>query len=867
MRFSSPRLRFVLPVVLVALAASAIGQQLGQIRNASPRVVPRLPTNVPVMPPRSIASSAAGAPGQTLVTPQAEADKAGPDHAIVSKNGKFKLDFDKVEITDLVQNISDITGKLFIVPDAIHGKITIIGPKHGGEWVSAEEAYAAFLAALDANSLSLYQIGRYYKIVEKRDARRKPVPTFLDDKEVYPSDERYITRLFRLKHVDPETVNGLLGELIGPEGMTRPFQPDLIIVSDQALNMHRLEKIIEQIDVPGGGDEVRVIQVNYASATELVDKIQNIFQDKNKKPGSVRGLSVAPRTPSPPNSTITQPPAASGAESAEDSGVNLTRVIADERTNKLIVIASPRSFDKIESLIRQLDVPVIGEGQIHVYYLSNAVAEQVSTVLSNLIQGAAQGKKPSAANGNANANPSANQSVFESQVKISPDKATNSLVIVATGADYTNLVKVIRQLDVPRRQVFVEAVIMEVNLSDELDMGGASHAVVTPNIPGMGPVPIPLGAEPFPVTKGLNSLGGVQSLAGLGGFLTGLQGPNNTILSQALGFPFPSFAVLLQALQTSSDTNVLSTPHILATDNEEAEITVGQNVPFQSGFSFGGLGGLGAGGLGGGSPLGGLGGLGGMSSLPIGQIQRQNVELKLKIKPQINEGDFIRMTIDESTEEIASTDPILGPTTSKRAAKTVIVAKDQETVVIGGLMQDRVIKSDNKTPLLGDIPVLGWLFRYNTTKKQKVNLLLFLTPFIIRSQADFRTIFERKMAERKEFVDQFYGDSVEYRVPVDYTRKTGPLGRMSVDLRSEQNKVENGGSGQGAGERTFQPSTGTLLNPVQVEEGGAPGAPGGNAEVPQLAPPPMTAPLEGQVPSSQVPILPSIPQSPEAPSQ
>ncbi len=365
--------------------------------------------------------------------------------------------------------------------------------------------------------------------------------------------------------------------------------------------------------------------------------------------------------------------------------------------------------------------------------------------------------------------------------------------------------------------------------------------------------------------QGSQLLGGVSlaSLASLGGFLTGLQGPNNAALAQVLNVSFfPSFAVLLQALQTSSDTNVLSTPHILASDNEDAEITVGQNVPFQSGFSFGGLGSfLGSSGSALGSAGSALGGVGGLSSLPIGQIQRQNVELKLKIKPQINEGDYIRMTIDESTEEIASTDPVLGPTTSKRSAKTVIVAKDQETVVIGGLMQDRVIKSDNKTPLLGDIPVIGWLFRYDTTKKQKVNLLLFLTPYIIRSQSDFRNIFERKMEERREFVEEFYGDSVQYRVPVDYTRKTGPLGHMTVDMRAEQNKVENGGNGQGTGERTFRPTTGTLLQPVP-EEGMMPGEPPPPAPInEQPAPAPAGAPVE----APQAPQAPNAPPPPPTP--
>jgi general secretion pathway protein D len=718
------------------------------------------------------------------------------NHEILSKDGRFKLDFDKVEITDLVQSISEITGKLFIVPESIHGKITIIGPKHGTEWVTAEEAFAAFLAALDATNLAVYPMGRYNKIVEKRDARRKEVPTFTDPGSLYPETEQYVTRLFRLKHLDPDTVNGLVAELLGPDGLSRPFQPDLLIVADQALNMHRLESIIDQIDVPGGGEEVKIIQVTFGSAQDLAEKLQNIFQDRNKKPGAAHGLSI-----SVPGSPAAKP---AGGEApttggGDEAGVNLSRVIADERTNKLVVVASPSSFEKIEALVHQLDVPVPGEGQIHVYYLENAEAEKVSTTLTNLISGISQGKKGAAPAAGA---PAANQSVFEGQVKISPDKATNSLVIVGTGADYANLTKVIERLDKAQRQVFVEAVIMEVNVNSELDFGGAAHYIATPTINGQT-VPIPIGAEPFAAGKGINSLTGISSLASMGGFLTGLQGPASSAISQALGVSIPSFSLLVQALETNGATNVISTPHILTTNNEEAEITVGQNVPFQSGFSIG-------------TSLSSLSsltsstatsstGLSSLSSLPIGQIQRQNVELKLKLKPQINSGDYVRLTVDESTEEIASTDPILGPTTSKRSAKTVIVAKDQETVVIGGLMQDRVIKSSNKTPVLGDIPLLGWLFRYDTTTQQKVNLLLFLTPYIIRNASDFRAIFERKMAERQEFVDRFYGDSVNYHVPVDYDRKAGPLGSMTVNLRHEESKIENGGTGQDSGERPIGP--------------------------------------------------------------
>jgi general secretion pathway protein D len=196
-------------------------------------------------------------------------------------------------------------------------------------------------------------------------------------------------------------------------------------------------------------------------------------------------------------------------------------------------------------------------------------------------------------------------------------------------------------------------------------------------------------------------------------------------------------------------------------------------------------------------------------------IQRQNVELRLRIKPQISESDFVRLEIDEQTEEIASVDKTLGPTTSKRSAKTTIMAKDQETVVIGGLVQERVTKSVQKVPVLGSIPVLGWLFRNETSQKTKTNLLLFLTPYIIRDQSDFRRIFERKMAERSEFVKRFYGEDANYTASVDYERKLGPLQRVRASLNYELSKVENGGSGA-VGEKVIGPAQKYV--PPQLED-------------------------------------------------
>ena len=261
---------------------------------------------------------------------------------------------------------------------------------------------------------------------------------------------------------------------------------------------------------------------------------------------------------------------------------------------------------------------------------------------------------------------------------------------------------------------------------------------------------------------------------------TGLRGPDIEVGPIAL----PSFGAILQAVQTDSNVNVLSTPHILTTDNEEAEIIVGQNIPFVTGGSLGG-GGLGS--LGslagqvtgedGSDLLGSLGSLGSLGGLgfPSFQVQRESVSLTLRIRPQINESNFVRLEIEERVEDVASISPTLGPTTTNREARTVVVVEDQQTVVIGGLIQDSVTETVERVPVLGDIPVLGMLFRHTSTRTVKRNLLLLLTPYIIRDSADFHEIFRRKMREREEFLEFFGREQLDYVAGIDYSRKDGPL--------------------------------------------------------------------------------------------
>lgn len=703
------------------------------------------------------------------------------------KGAKYSLTFEDTDIVEVVKTISNYTGKNFILPQNLRGKITIISQTK----VSATEVYAAFLAALEANNLTVYPIGKsFLKIIPKKDGSRSNIPTIVDEDGFVPFNEQLVTRVFRLRHVETDQVQAIVKALHSRDGAMQQFPPNLLIVTDVGLNIRRIQKILDQIDVPGGAGELRIIQVNYAAATDIAAKLVEIFEGQGGKTGGGRGRPAA----------RPKPKGAAGTK-ADASQVTISRVIADERTNKLIVVADKRSFKKIQEILDELDVPTEAEGQVHVHYLANANAEDLASTLSNLASGS-QTSRPGrprtvrAGEGSSGAG-AVSAELFSGDVKISADKATNSLVIVANYKDYRSLAKVIEKLDITRRQVFVEVVIMEVAIDTTDEFGFSFHGGGAPSV-GDDVAPVILGTK----LGGLDSLG-LGSLLGFGGFLAGIQGPALPGTGD-LPISIPSFGVVLHALQRDSHVNVLSTPHILTSDNEEAEITVGQNVPFQSGFAPQGVQNL-LGAAGSNNPLGALGALGGGLGSFFAPIQRQNVELKLKLTPQINESDFVRLAIETQIEEIASIDRQLGPTTARRTVKTVVVAKDGQTVVIGGLIQERTLESVQKVPILGDIPVLGWLFRSTEVKTIKTNLLIFLTPYVITSPADFRRILDRKLAERQEFVDQFYGVDGNYDAVIDFEAKIGPLAFLHETLLDEWSRPENGGDGAREGDTLIVP--------------------------------------------------------------
>jgi general secretion pathway protein D len=335
--------------------------------------------------------------------------------------------------------------------------------------------------------------------------------------------------------------------------------------------------------------------------------------------------------------------------------------------------------------------------------------------------------------------------------------------------------------------VFIEAVIMDLTIDRENQFGMAFNGGAAPS------TTIGSTAGQTLLYGGLNPFRSIllpsPTDSTLNAFALGIRGPGLPGSENLLGtgFSIPAFGVLINALASTNDADILSTPHILATDNIPAEINVGQNIPLQTNSAgFGGLPG-GAGAAGAAGALGALGGLGGGGIAP-----RQDIGTKVKITPHLNDSDEVRLEVAEEISDITGQQPIgsLGVVPfAKRTATTQLVVKDQQTIVIGGLMRSRVARTDTKIPLLGDIPVLGALFRSRSSTLQKSNLILVLTPYIIREQADLRTVFERKMQERQEFLDHYFvfAEQNEYEAPKDYSRMVGLL----EDIRQSYTDVDD----------------------------------------------------------------------------
>ncbi len=446
-------------------------------------------------------------------------------------------------------------------------------------------------------------------------------------------------------------------------------------------------------------------------------------------------------------------------------------LIAYAATSSLIITDSVSNIRKMESLIRLLDVPASeGKGKINVYYLKHANAEDFAKVMSALVS-----RLPAPPAGGVQ--PVGPATILEGTVTITADKATNSLIIVASPGDYETVKDVIQKLDIRRRQVYVEAAIIEMGLNKARELGFEFQATNLNSIENSNTKQA-IGGTNFGNIGNViaNGPAGLASLTGLNvGAVKGI--------FTFKGVEYLNIGALLHALQTDTDVNVLSTPNILTTDNQKAEIMVGENIPFVTGQTQ-------------------TAATGGQI---LSQIDRRDVGISLKITPQITSEDNVRLDVYQEISDITTTpglNPnIVGPSTTKRSATTTVVVRDRQTMVIGGLIRDKVNSTTSKVPLLGDIPILGWLFKYNTTTVQKVNLMIFITPYIIKNESDVAELTKNKADALEKFREKYkiekkdMGGLIETKRPGSAPTVTAPTGTTpSPPKPAEETGAEKSGT-------------------------------------------------------------------------
>jgi general secretion pathway protein D len=649
-----------------------------------------------------------------------------------SKDIITDFNFPDADILDIARTLGKLTGKNFILDKDVKGKITIISNSP----ITVGEAWKVFLTALDINGFALIPSGKYLRIARQRDARDKQLKTYTG--EFSPDTDALITRVFPLKYISSEEVARTFRSFMPANARIIPYdQTNTVIVTDTGSNISKLAKMLEILDVEGYDAGIEVVPVKFASAAELSKLIDGLI------PGTGAGGPGGPGGGMPRFGG-----GAAGRFSArrtKEGGI-INTIIADERTNTLIVHANSKGADQVRTLVTKLDQKnptTTGGGKVHVVYLQFADAEQIANTLNNFSSQSGSGKSTSSAGGpgatGTGANPIAN-SLFEGSIKIAPDKATNSLVITASPADFVTVQRVINRLDIPRDQVYVEVVIMEIAINRNFEY--SSNIVGPPNLGSI----VNTDLSSF-LTSPLTSTGALFGFAGGGGTT------NITMNGQTI--PIGNVQGLVRAIQGHTNANILATPQIIALDNTEANFESAEKIPVSSTTIT-------------------------ATGLSQQNITKEPVALSIKIKPQINKvTNFVKMDIATKLSEIQSTNvpkSLQGQafSTLERTASTTVIVGDSDTVVLGGLIRTTSSENVTKIPILGDIPLLGWLFRAKTTQSLKSNLVILMTPHIVRQYEKIRAILDRKLKERDDFLEASTGGDDPQRWKRDEIIRTLP---------------------------------------------------------------------------------------------
>jgi general secretion pathway protein D len=615
----------------------------------------------------------------------------------------FTVNLKETDIQELIKFVAEATGTTIVVDPAVKGKVKVVSNKP----VSREELYELFLSILEVHGYTAVKSGGVVRVIQSKDARSAPVQ--VRDGDSGRATDEYVTEVIRLDNISAAKLIPVLRPLVPQQAHMAAYAPsNAIIISDLSSNIDRIRSIIERMD-KSAVQQTDIIKLRYAVADDVVSMLDTLAKSEAKQSG----------------------------------GEAEVLLVADGRTNSVLVSGDELERARIRVLVQHLDTPLEQSGNVKVVYLEYAQASEIADVLTRVMQNI---NRLDTAEG-ATATGKGNSATIEA------DEGTNSLIITANTGEMAAIEAVIQRLDIRRAQVLVEAIIVEMEVIDGQDLGvqwlfADQSGAFGSNINSDSARARNIANAVLPEEDG-----GDISLSGLAGALASTGG---TTLGWGQVSDSLTMAVIISALKETNNANILSTPSLLTLDNQEAYITVGQNVPFVTGsFTNTGAGGDGA-------------------QNPFQTIERENVGITLTVTPHINEGNSVVLDIEQEVSSLSGGLSLVASDliTNERKIQTKVLAQDNQVVVLGGLIKDDVQDGTQKVPLLGDIPFLGRLFRSDSVKVTKTNLLIFIRPTIIRDDQQmagataekYRYIREQQVKRRQQGL-LFLGDEALQVLP------------------------------------------------------------------------------------------------------
>ena len=611
---------------------------------------------------------------------------------------RITLNFVNTDIEAVATAIGQMLKRNFLLDPRVKGTVNIVSSRP----VPLSAAYDIFLSALRLQGFTAVESGGIIKILPEADAKLHLSGVTARSTA---AGDRLLTQVYALKYESASQLLPVLRPIISPNNTITVYASNnSLVITDYADNLRRIDRIIDAIDRPGAGEPV-VVPLRYAAAVDLADTLNRILAEGPPAPGVPAG-AIDPRM--------------------------RVLVAPDARTNSIIVRSeNPARVARVQAIVQQLDVPTGAAGNIHVVYLKNAEAVRVAETLRAILAGEAaapllRAPAPPGAPPGATAQPLATAASPGGIVQADP--ASNAVIISAPDAIFANLRAVIEKLDLRRAQVYVEALIVEVTAEKAAEFGIQWQSLNDLSSTQTRPI----GGTNFGARgSGTNIIDAAANLGTLGpGLNIGLVRGQITI--PGIG-TVTNLAALARALETDAKANILSTPNLLTLDNEEARIVVGQNVPFITG-QYAQTGSA-------------------TTATPFQTIERRDVGLTLRVKPQISEGGTVRLQIYQEVSSVQDRLNVAGIITNKRSIESTVLVDDGQIVVLGGLVQDSTDTTVEKIPLLGDIPLIGLLFRYETRRQTKTNLMVFLRPLVMRDSAAPGSVTSeryRQMLEEQE---------------------------------------------------------------------------------------------------------------------